>query len=70
MLRVIEVSHWGNIAIEETLDIHHDGAKLKGSFSRYEFQKDRRPRMPAVVGFKVRYDSRRLARPQVPVLPL
>ncbi|XP_077287574.1 dolichyl-diphosphooligosaccharide--protein glycosyltransferase subunit 1 [Arctopsyche grandis] len=38
--RVIEVSHWGNIAIEETIDMFHSGAALKGSFSRYDFQQD------------------------------
>ncbi|XP_002740264.1 dolichyl-diphosphooligosaccharide--protein glycosyltransferase subunit 1 [Saccoglossus kowalevskii] len=37
--RVIEISHWGNIAVEETLDIRHTGAKLKGSFSRYDYQR-------------------------------
>ena len=31
---------WGNIAIEETVDVRHAGAKLKGSFSRYEFQRE------------------------------
>ncbi|XP_022099893.1 dolichyl-diphosphooligosaccharide--protein glycosyltransferase subunit 1-like [Acanthaster planci] len=39
MTRVIEVSHWGNIAVEETYDIYHSGAKLKGSFSRYDYQR-------------------------------
>jgi len=38
VLRWIEVSHWGNIAIEENYKLQHDGAKLKGSFSRYDFQ--------------------------------
>lgn len=28
--RTIEVSHWGNIAIEETIDLLHTGALLKG----------------------------------------
>jgi len=28
----------GNIAIEEQYKVNHDGAKLKGSFSRYDFQ--------------------------------
>ncbi|CAF1292222.1 unnamed protein product [Adineta steineri] len=37
--RWIEVSHWGNIAVEETIDIYHSGAKLKGSFSRLDFQR-------------------------------
>lgn len=38
--RWIEVSHWGNIAVEEKLHIQHTGAKLKGSFSRYDFQRN------------------------------
>ena len=38
--RTIELSMWGNIAVEETVDIRHSGAKLKGSFSRYEFQRE------------------------------
>ena len=32
--RLIELSMWGNIAIEETVDVAHRGALLKGSFSR------------------------------------
>lgn len=39
MTRVIEVSHWGNIAIEETFEMLHSGAVLKGSFSRYDYQR-------------------------------
>lgn len=39
MERVIEVSHWGNIAVEETFDVSHTGAQLKGSFSRYDYQR-------------------------------
>jgi len=39
MTRVIEVSHWGNIAIEETYDISHSGAVLKGPFSRFDYQR-------------------------------
>ena len=35
MDRVIEISHWGNIAVEETIELLHTGALLKGSFSRY-----------------------------------
>lgn len=38
--RVIEVSHWGNIAIEETIDLLHTGALLKGAFSRYDYQRE------------------------------
>lgn len=50
--RVIEVSHWGNIAVEETIDIVHTGATLKGSFSRYDFQKDARGSQSAVKSYK------------------
>lgn len=40
LLRVVELSMWGNIAVEETVDVAHKGAALKGSFSRYEFQRE------------------------------
>jgi oligosaccharyltransferase complex subunit alpha (ribophorin I) len=40
MERVVELSMWGNIAVEETIDVRHNGASLKGSFSRYEFQRE------------------------------
>lgn len=49
--RVVEVSHWGNIAVEETIDIVHSGAILKGSFSRYDYQKDTRSSQPSVKGY-------------------
>ncbi|KAM3958976.1 dolichyl-diphosphooligosaccharide--protein glycosyltransferase subunit 1-like [Aphomia sociella] len=38
--RLVEVSHWGNIAIEEIIEVEHTGAKLKGPFSRYDYQQD------------------------------
>lgn len=38
--RSIEISHWGNIAVEENIEIYHSGAKLKGPFSRYDYQRD------------------------------
>ena len=38
--RVIEVSHWGNIAVEETIELLHTGALLKGPFSRYEYTRE------------------------------
>lgn len=39
--RNIHLSIWsGVISIEEVIDIHHDGAKLRGAFSRYEFQRE------------------------------
>jgi len=37
----IEVSHWGNVALEEHYYMRHTGAKLKGSFSRYDYQRGR-----------------------------
>jgi len=40
LLRTIEMSMWGNVAVEETIDVVHRGAQLKGSFSRYEFQRE------------------------------
>ncbi|CAN0277993.1 unnamed protein product [Pylaiella littoralis] len=36
-LREIEVSNWGNIAVEEHYDLVHAGAKLKGGFSRMDY---------------------------------
>ncbi|CAG0914485.1 unnamed protein product [Notodromas monacha] len=38
--RWIEISHWGgNIAVEEDVDVLHTGARLKGAFSRHEYQR-------------------------------
>lgn len=50
--RTIEVSHWGNIAVKESIQMTHSGAKLKGSFSRYDFQKDGRSGLSAVKSYK------------------
>lgn len=50
--RYIEVSHWGNIAIEEHINLLHTGATLKGSFSRYEFQRDGNSGLNSVKSFK------------------
>jgi oligosaccharyltransferase complex subunit alpha (ribophorin I) len=51
--RIIEVSHWGNIAVEEHIEVVHKGAQLKGSFSRLDFQMDRRGnKQPVVKSFK------------------
>ncbi|XP_076447729.1 dolichyl-diphosphooligosaccharide--protein glycosyltransferase subunit 1-like [Babylonia areolata] len=38
--RVVEVSHWGNIAVEEHVDVRHTGAVLKGPFSRFDYQRN------------------------------
>ncbi|CAJ0600819.1 unnamed protein product [Cylicocyclus nassatus] len=50
--RTIEVSHWGNIAVEEYIELVHKGAELKGPFSRIDHQLDRRGRrQPALLHF-------------------
>ena len=38
MTREVEVSHWGNIAVEEIFELQHAGAKLSGGFSRIDYQ--------------------------------
>lgn len=50
--RLIEVSHWGNIAIEETIQILHTGAILKGSFSRYDYQRNPNSGQSSVKSYK------------------
>jgi oligosaccharyltransferase complex subunit alpha (ribophorin I) len=53
--RVIEVSHWGNIAVEEYIEMEHVGARLRGPFSRYDFQREQRhDRQSSISAFKVR----------------
>lgn len=37
--REVEVSHWGNVAVTDKLWFKHAGAKLKGPFSRFDFQR-------------------------------
>ncbi|XP_072238812.1 dolichyl-diphosphooligosaccharide--protein glycosyltransferase subunit 1 [Leuresthes tenuis] len=50
--RTIEVSHWGNIAVEETIDLRHTGATLKGPFSRYDYQRQSDSGISSVKSFK------------------
>lgn len=50
--RVIEVSHWGNIAVEEEIDLFHTGAQLKGPFSRYEYQREAHSGVSSIKSFK------------------
>ncbi|XP_058024147.1 dolichyl-diphosphooligosaccharide--protein glycosyltransferase subunit 1 isoform X1 [Ahaetulla prasina] len=52
MIRIIEVSHWGNIAVEETVDLRHTGAVLKGPFSRYDYQRQPDSGISSVKSFK------------------
>eukprot|EP01116_Phalansterium_solitarium_P016857 TRINITY_DN4008_c0_g1_i1.p1 TRINITY_DN4008_c0_g1~~TRINITY_DN4008_c0_g1_i1.p1 ORF type:complete len:601 (-),score=272.45 TRINITY_DN4008_c0_g1_i1:354-2156(-) len=40
LVKEIEISHWGNVAVEETYALQHDGAKLKGTFSRFDYQRN------------------------------
>lgn len=44
--REVEVSHWGNVAVEEVYDMRHGGAELEGGFSRYDYQMQRHSRGP------------------------
>ncbi|CAG8497077.1 11419_t:CDS:2 [Funneliformis caledonium] len=38
--RDLEISHWGgNLAVEEHFNLTHDGARLKGHFSRLDYHK-------------------------------
>jgi oligosaccharyltransferase complex subunit alpha (ribophorin I) len=37
--RTLEISHWGNLAVEEHYEIRHAGAQLKGPFSRLDYSK-------------------------------
>lgn len=50
MTRTVEVSHWGNVAVEETYHMKHVGAELKGPFSRYDYQ--RTPAPASIKSFK------------------
>eukprot|EP00899_Mesostigma_viride_P011028 jgi/Mesvir1/19927/Mv13195-RA.1 len=40
LVREIEVSHWGNVYVEETYKMRHGGAKHKGTFSRLDYQRN------------------------------
>lgn len=53
LTRTIELSHWGNVAVTEVIDLIHHGAKLKGSFSRYDYQRETNTKMSSVKSFKM-----------------
>jgi oligosaccharyltransferase complex subunit alpha (ribophorin I) len=36
--RQIEVSHWGNIAIDEEYSMNNDAGEIKGEFGRVDYQ--------------------------------
>nr|CAB3502145.1 unnamed protein product [Digitaria exilis] len=50
VIREIEISHWGNVQITEHYTITHGGAKLKGEFSRIDYQS--RPYVRGVSSFR------------------
>lgn len=52
LTRHIEVSHWGAISVEETIDVRHVGAKLRGSFSRHDYQREHNSGVSSVQQFK------------------
>lgn len=37
MIKTIEVSHWGNIAIDEDCLLKNEGAGLDGEFGRVDY---------------------------------
>jgi oligosaccharyltransferase complex subunit alpha (ribophorin I) len=39
VVKEVEVSHWGNVAVTEEYKIVHTGARLKGGFSRIDYNK-------------------------------
>lgn len=39
VIRTVEVSHWGNIHIEEEYSLVNEGATLNGEFGRVVFNK-------------------------------
>jgi oligosaccharyltransferase complex subunit alpha (ribophorin I) len=43
----LEVSHWGNVAIEEIHELKHTGAELIGGFSRIDYQMRRSASTPS-----------------------
>ncbi|KYM97708.1 PREDICTED: dolichyl-diphosphooligosaccharide--protein glycosyltransferase subunit 1 [Cyphomyrmex costatus] len=49
--RILEISHWGNIAVEEHIDLLHTGALLKGSFSRYEYARESKSGQASIQSF-------------------
>eukprot|EP01133_Synstelium_polycarpum_P001128 gene1128-1290_t len=39
LAKEIEISHWGNVAVESTYKLEHRGAAIKGPFSRLDYQR-------------------------------
>jgi len=53
LTRTIELSHWGNVAVTDVIDLLHHGAKLRGSFSRYDYQRETNSGLSSVKSFKM-----------------
>ena len=56
LVREIEISHYGNVAIEDTYQMQHDGAILKGTFSRYDYQRSQ-GFSPAHIPYKIQIST-------------
>jgi oligosaccharyltransferase complex subunit alpha (ribophorin I) len=39
LVKEYEISQWGNLAVEETYQVVHEGARFVGAFNRFEFQR-------------------------------
>lgn len=50
LVRVVEISHWGNIQVTEHYTLKHGGARHKGVFSRLEYQG--KPAVSGAASFK------------------
>ncbi|ONK63937.1 uncharacterized protein A4U43_C07F20450 [Asparagus officinalis] len=50
LVRVVEISHWGNLQVTEHYKLKHGGARHKGVFSRLEYQG--RPSVSGSASFK------------------
>ena len=48
--KIIEISHWGNIAITEFYKLKNTGPELKGEFSRIDFDPKRNTAKNAFTG--------------------
>jgi oligosaccharyltransferase complex subunit alpha (ribophorin I) len=56
IVKTIEVSHWGNIYVEESYKLENQGAEFKGEYSRVDFSPhDRNTGKNALRGLSARY---------------
>lgn len=53
--KTIEVSHWGNIYIEESYQLKNEGAEFKGEYSRIDFNQYTATGKSALKGLTARY---------------